>query len=228
MLNTICYTHSKCLDVHNLYSNQYKKHCSYNLTFLCDTKINDDTFVYSNDDQYYIQWLKFLENYKESYFIYNQEDFILYNDVNESVINNLIKILNETDYSFIRLIRSGVNILNKYDDNLYITNEQEILMSLQCCLWKTEDFKKIMDTSECPNIRYENILDITARNLNIKGLVYYDNTMKRGMDHYDSNIWPYIATALVNGKWNIKEYKNELTPLLKEYIIDDNIRGKFK
>lgn len=42
---------------------------------------------------------------------------------------------------------------------------------------------------------------------------------KRGMSHYDSSIWPYIATAIVKGRWNFSEYPNELKYLFDEYSI---------
>ena len=49
----------------------------------------------------------------------------------------------------------------------------------------------------------------------------------RGGNHYDSNVYPYIATALVRGKWNINEYPNELGNILKNYNIEINKRGIF-
>ena len=47
------------------------------------------------------------------------------------------------------------------------------------------------------------------------------------MAHYDSNVYPYIATALVRGKWNLSEYKNELGFILKENNIIFEKRGKY-
>jgi len=40
---------------------------------------------------------------------------------------------------------------------------------------------------------------------------------KRGQSHYDSNIYPYFATAIVKGSWNLKEYNEELTEIFKTY-----------
>jgi hypothetical protein len=56
-------------------------------------------------------------------------------------------------------------------------------------------------------------------------LSHYDNELKRGGNHYDSNVYPYIATALVKGKWIISEYSDQLTKLLINYNIDQNKRG---
>jgi len=50
---------------------------------------------------------------------------------------------------------------------------------------------------------------------------------KRGLYDYDSNIFPYIATAIVKGKWNYSEYKNELDILFDMYKINKMERGVF-
>ena len=59
------------------------------------------------------------------------------------------------------------------------------------------------------------------------GLLYYTNENKRGRSHYDSTIVPYVASAIVRGKWNTKEYP-ELSSILNEYKVDTNIRGENK
>jgi hypothetical protein len=60
---------------------------------------------------------------------------------------------------------------------------------------------------------------------NIKGLCHYNNEPKRGENHYDSDVYPYIATALVKGKWIMSEYSFELGSILEKYNIDINKRG---
>ena len=41
----------------------------------------------------------------------------------------------------------------------------------------------------------------------------------RGQAHYDSHIFPFIATAIVKGKWNNLEYSSELDVLFDEYDV---------
>ena len=61
----------------------------------------------------------------------------------------------------------------------------------------------------------------------MKGVYHYDNENKRGLNHFDSSVYPYVATALVKGKWNLSEYKKELGDILESKNIDINQRGKF-
>ena len=62
--------------------------------------------------------------------------------------------------------------------------------------------------------------------LNIKALFHYNNEPKRGMHHYDSKIYPYIATAVVKGKWNLTDYPQELIKILNKNNINVDKRGK--
>jgi hypothetical protein len=46
------------------------------------------------------------------------------------------------------------------------------------------------------------------------------------MYHWDSGIYPYIATAIVKGKWDYECYSSELEDILSKYGINPDIRGK--
>ena len=69
------------------------------------------------------------------------------------------------------------------------------------------------------------------KTLGMKGCYIYNGEPKRGSLHYDSEIFPYIATALVGhslggpSRWLYKHYQTELEILLKEYNIDPMVRG---
>jgi len=49
---------------------------------------------------------------------------------------------------------------------------------------------------------------------------------KRGMLHWDSVTYPYIATAIYKGKWVTSQYPDELKVLFSEYGIDPAVRGE--
>ena len=81
------------------------------------------------------------------------------------------------------------------------------------------------------NTDYANSFELqatkTCEKLGIRGTFCYYDEPKRGIYHHDSSTFPHICTALVKGKWNLSEYKEELGPLLVEYGIDVNKRGTF-
>jgi hypothetical protein len=56
-------------------------------------------------------------------------------------------------------------------------------------------------------------------------MAYKSIDKKRGMHHYDSSTYPYIATAIVKGKWYTSDYP-EIKELLKTYKIEISERGE--
>lgn len=242
-------THSSCSDLWkifydriNLYFSQVK-----NIYFFTDTKedeikkLNENINVisYHGYDNYRDQFYYSIKQVKEKYIIYTNEDYLLYDYINYEKILELLEILNHNEeLSFIKLVRGPESIgeENKYKNykNLYNLENNENFYSMVTTIWKTKDKEKIYQFSPAMHIadkgnmpQFESHAHKTCKILNIKGCVYYEGEDKRGMYHYDSNIFPHTASALVKGKWNIKEYANELYPIIKDYNIDVTKRGIF-
>lgn len=226
----VVYTNSNCNDVFTPFYNQNKKHCKLPLCVISDYDIDADIdgfYKYSNNDPYYEVWVNAVKQFNSEYFIYLQEDFFLYDDVKEDILEIYKNQLKNSDYSFVRLLKSGKLGTKKLYENLYeIESTNENIFSMQATIWKTEDYIKLMDYVGSAGW-LETDADYRNRmiELNMKGLYHFDNEPKIGTNHHDSNVYPYIATAVVKGKWNFKEYKSKLLPILEKDNIDYNIRG---
>lgn len=191
-----------------------------------------ENLLYDNNDSYRNQILKCLQNVKEEYIIYNSEDYILYDFVKIEEIQRCIKELEKNkQISFIKFIKGPENTILYNDEKKFLKEidpEDKNLFAQQAGIWRTETFKKIFENSPASNGRMQQEpggSDI-CKKLKIRGLQHFSpSSAKRGIVHWDSWIFPYIATAVCKGKWNISEYKNELIPLFYEYNIDYKIRG---
>ena len=233
MLKQIVYTNSNCKDVWDMFVDQNRLHTKIDLLFISDLNgfkdvSSEKIHLYKNKEDYWSVWVSALNKFNIKNFIYLQEDFILYKMVNDDKLFDLTKILNDSDYSFIRLIKSGNLNDKKISGNLYeIESTNENIFSMQPTIWKTKDYIKIMEgVKESKWLENENYSNFMVQN-NLKGLYYYNNEPKRGSSHYDSEIYPYIATALVKGRWNLLEYNLELSELLDKYNINKLDRGVF-
>ncbi len=224
---SIVYTNSAYSDVFAVFLSQYRKYSSIPLRKISDEHADH---IYSNDEPYYKHWLQALNSIQEDYFIYNQDDFFLYGAVDSQKLRQLTEILDDTHWSYIRLIKSGRNLSTRKPDvgldHLYMVGEESSpQFSMQATLWKKRVFMQLYEEAaqtlwyECPE--YE----IVCRQLGIAGLYYYAGEPQRGRHHYDSSIYPYVATAIVGGKWNLSEYAHELCPILSENRIDPCDRG---
>lgn len=227
----VCYTNSNTSDVWDMFYEQNKKYCSYPLYMISDKPHKDkkykNVYLYQNEQPYWSVWVLTLEDIDSEFFIYLQEDFILYGDVCEQKIKEYEEFLkNNPEYSFIRLLKSGqLNSIQLSDTLFEIESNNNNIFSMQPTIWRTADFIKLYKQVKATKW-FENELYIQkCIELKLKGAYHYNNEPKRGINHYDSNVYPYIATALVRGKWNISEYPVELKSLLNQYNIDMNARG---
>lgn len=237
---TLCtYTHTNCNDLHQVYLDRIKKYFKNinNVVFCNNNTIHENTIIYNNNSLFYEQMIFCLSAIETEYIIYSQEDYILYDYVKINVIKEFINTMEKDEsISFIRLIKSGINIedeLNEYNNDLFIINpvNNNYYYSSQATIWRKNVLEKMFKLSKPQSIRDEqqNSTNLVIAELfnhqKMKGLCSYMNGKKVGLNHYNSCIYPYIATAIVNGKWNYSEYKIELDKIFYEYKIDKNIRG---
>ena len=186
-----------------------------------------ESIIYDNTESYRNQFLSCIRQVKEKYIIYTSEDYILFNSVNQEEIEQISVLLDNTDYSFCKFIKGPEKTIH-YKDNLYIIDQQDQnFFAQQASLWVTRDFEKIFDSAPAQNTRmqHEPQGSSICRSLGIKGLQHYSGANKRGLHHYDSNIFPCVATAVVKGHWNVSEYPVEMSDIVKEFEIDISLRG---
>lgn len=227
----VAYTNSNCSDLWDIFQNQTKKHCDLPLYMISDKEVNDvnlsGLFIYNNQDPYYKVWVDALSRFNSEYFIYLQEDFFLYQDVDKDKLNEYVEFLkNNPEYSFVRLLKSGNLGKTKLSDTLYeIESTNPFIFAMQATIWRTSDYitlmERVKDSKWLENEKYTKAMG----EMNMKGAYHYDNEPIRGANHYDTNVYPYIATALVRGKWIMSEYSVELTPILNNNNVDIKKRG---
>ena len=231
MINQIVYSNSNCSDLWEMFIKQNEKHCKMPLYFTSDKlpeNYHNNFLKYNNEEPYYKIWAEAAQTFGKDYFIYLQEDFVLYADVNQEKINEYVEFLkNNPKYSFVRLLKSGNLSNKKLSLTLFeIESTNTNIFSMQPTIWRTSDYIMLMNLTKnfkwLENDSYRN----TMIKFNMMGAYHYDGEERGGQMHFNSNVYPYIATALVSGKWNMSEYGLQLNKFFTEYNIDMNKRGK--
>lgn len=218
---TVCtYTHSKCFDIFDYYLKRLNKYFpnSNNITF-SNLPISDDNILYNEEEPYSLHYIKCLETISSDYIIYMQEDYILYSNVNETWLSNAIEYMKSSNLDYIRLIKTDDCQTNVVDENLCLYKSPNEF-SMQPTIWKKESLIDIIKRSNINMIFDEPLVTQFMGHLN--GCYYYNGENKRGLAHYDTKVFPYIATALIKGKLNFREYRNELNEFIDEYSIKFN------
>jgi len=237
----VTYTNSNCRDVWPVYFGQLDKYASslksYVFSDIAFENFNNHEFiVYKNKDPYYEQYIKSLKSVKEDYIIYCQEDFIMYDHVDYNAIKKYIEFIKESDYSFVRLIRSGFTEidhgLKHIVDDIYDANtldSSSFSFQMQATIWKKSDMIKLYKLAKSPLW-----LEPAApwreciRELQIQGAYCYNGEEQKGKYHWDTRVFPHIVSAIQKGQWNTLQYNGLILEILKEYNIDPSIRGERK
>lgn len=222
MFTTIVYTHSTYYDCLNLCISQLEKYKIRPIIFSNTQYRNYKTILYEDSLSYTDRLKSCLDKIEDNKILYLHEDFILYDKPDILEISKLSKWL-DRGVDSIRLIRSGVPFLGtQIEDKLYtISNtSQNYVFAIQASLFKKEYLSHIVSMFPHNSI-WDLETNCQKEASKFNNTVYCDSSLLRGISHYDSNIFPYTATAICKGKWNT-EYKDELTKL---FNIDFSNRG---
>jgi hypothetical protein len=103
-----------------------------------------------------------------------------------------------------------------------LVSNQYSKFSIQPTITRKDIFREKVNGVSPLNIwQFEEAITTNGRDFMVK----IGGERKRGLYHYDSLVFPYIATAINKGKWNLNEYQQELNPMFEEYNINPFERG---
>jgi len=227
MINAV-YSHSEYFDVLDIFLDQWNKFYNKEIIIFANQKYNNEKTIIYNDKLSYSEKLLYCINQiKENNIFFHHEDMLIYDNPNINLLNEYEKILTKTEKDFIRLTRAPGNCAfseSKLSKTLFnILENSEYVFSVQPSIWKKKSLEKFLNEAGKLNIwELEESSQFINKKVKISGLCHFDNEPKRG-GHHDSNVWPYIASATIKGKWNFAEYENELNKIEK---IKQNARSR--
>jgi len=230
----VTYTNSRYSDVWPIHFGQLDEFLpemkSYVLSDVVPGAFFHHKFLqYNNSDWYWKQWCSTLDKIPYKYFIYLQEDFFLYDRPDLAKIQYYLEYLEaHSELSFIRLCAHDKLPTVQIEPGLYeLPAGNPYVFAMQPTIWRKGAFQSLYEEVASNDFREKQAyVDATVK-LGISGAYVYQGEPKRGFIHYDSNVFPYVATGLVRRKWNTLEYEKELTELTTRYKIDMNNRGFF-
>jgi hypothetical protein len=233
----VMYTHSDYNDIWPIYFGQSAKYISDDIKkyVIADTSENipDGWEVLEYDDSlhYSARIASCVSQIDSDYMLIEHEDMILYDEPEMDTLIEFVDVLIDSEYDYIKLLKGG----DPHPQDIpYEPNELLFLCppspyAVQPTIWNTKRFVEFIsafgDKGKNPSL-LELDSNSVCNDIKIKGLYSYCGEPKRGMYHWDSDIYPYVATAVYKGKWTWSEYSVELSELFEEYKIDPDIRGK--
>ena len=226
-LPIILYTHTDMKDIWSMSFGQTKKYLSDFKIYVAVNR-DDETIpveysrlLYDDTVTYTERWKSILNQVQEDIILFLHEDMIMLGAPNVDLLETYAKLIESNTIRSVKLLFAGDKSIPSYIHPTLVSNELA-RFSIQPTILTKQTFNDILD-----GVGKQNIWNFeTAVSRHFGDFMSYIGTeRKRGMFHYDSNVFPYIATAINKGKWNYTEYKPELDVLFSEYSIDPNIRG---
>lgn len=219
-----------CLNIFFKYMEKYVTHKYFDTVYLfinpCEYVPPSyvTTVTYNPDECFTYQMQYCLSRVQEDVLLYCNEDYIFYDYAKLNIANDLYKKLQQGNFSFIKFVYSDTEPYKIYEPKLYIIDKDSSNnFSQTLSFWKTQDLLQIH--LQCPPAEIgisgetyghlEVIAQDICRQMDIKGLCYYNNEPKRGLFHFDTEVFPHISSALIKGEWNVGEYP-ELIEILKK------------
>ncbi len=222
----IVYTHTDMKDIWPIFFGQLKKYIGDTKVYVAvnedDTQLSDYMCViYDDTKEYTERWKEILDKVEEETFMFMHEDMILFDKINFEILEKYIGYINNELAESIKLILAGDTFIESTIDKTLVTNQYSKL-SIQPTIITKKVFRRHINTLSKLNIwQFEEAVVSSGKDY----MVRVGGERKRGIYHYDSLVFPYIATAINKGKWNLIEYQNELNPMFEEYNINPFERG---
>lgn len=233
----IMYSHSSYSDAWSMFIGQIDKYIPECKRYLfadhspIPLPSNWNLITYNDSEPYNKRFASCLNSVKEKYVILHHEDMPLYAPPDKAKLAEYLNLLENSDLHYIKLIKGGELREITYEghnDLFVIPHDSTYIFAVQPTLWKTESLAKVYHNTRIQHIHdFEPKSQVVCKAHKIHGLYAYRGEPRRGLYHYDSSVYPYVATAIVKGKWNMTEYGTELRQLFEEYGIQPSKRGIF-
>ena len=186
--------------------------------------------LYDDKLPYQERFLSCLEQIEDEIVLFHHEDMFLYDKPDYEQLNDFSRLIQDEELDVIKLIRASYTPdveTTKTQYELLYENPHNLKFAIQPSLCSTEKLKIIYKRTGGENIwKFEENSSQVCEYFGIKtAMTYAPEDKQIGTYHWDSRIYPYFATAIVKGKWNIEGYPSRLPAILDSYNIDTKTRG---
>lgn len=234
----LIYTHTEYSDILEITLKRMKKYfpikviiatnnAKETLANCKDTEQIDNIFEYQDNLPYGSKLLSVLNNISSEYVLFNHDVNILFDEVDQNVLSNLIDIMIKQEIDSLRLSTSGIDDKIIKNENTTVSNiicESSYQLTVQPTLWRTKSFINL-----CSKLN-----EINYRDFELKPSQLYASKLKNCFisnindihvvaNYYLARCYPCMH-SIYRAKWNITQHAKEIKDL-EEYGIDLMIRG---
>ena len=187
-----------------------------------------EVITYDDSLPYQQRVVSCLEQLDDDIIIFHHEDMILYSGFDRTSLKRYIELVEKDEVTFIKLLRGGYSDekIKSDADHSLLCCSPNMVFTIQPTICKVSNLLTMYKETPGDSIwSFEsNTHGTSIRNKFSGCMSFREGDEKRGMYHWDSSIYPYVATAVVKGKWYTSEYP-ELVKILEKYKVNVDERG---
>lgn len=225
MASLALYTHTDYFDVTEVFFQTYQRfyadHAQRKYLLVNDPSRTPAGYVpagYDDRQPYTGRLLEALRKIDDEFVLFLHEDMFLYAPAEVAELARVERCMKDLSLDYVKLIKTGLDPLvpTKLRNLYFFPPTSTCAFAIQPTLWRVTKFIEFIER----NAHHKTIWELEAKAQDsfkslVRAMYYFrEGSPKRGMFHWDSTIFPYVATAIVKGKWNLKEYPKELTELV--------------
>ena len=189
---------------------------------------NWEVVLYDESLPYQKRFASCLEKINDEIVMLHHEDMFLMSEPKWPEIDKIVELIKNGNVDLVKVGKASYDNFPaiKFCDNLYL-NPNNLAFAIQPTIISRDMLHTIYDRTLGSSIwQFEANSASLVHLMGLSSCYYHEGTEnKRGLYHWDSCLYPYMATAVVKGKWDFESYREELSYLLDEYSIDKDIRG---
>ena len=226
MYSIFIHTHSSCDDALVMCLGQLDKYMPGVKRYVAieketETVSSENVILYNEEDSYTERLESILPQIDEDMVLYLHEDMILYDAPDMEELSRVETYLRS--HNSVMMIKLIATLGLLFEVAPFIrASSTPYKFVVQPTLWKKDKLKELASGEKYSIWEMEEKIQSKFSSVGL-GYTYFRGSEKlRGQAHYDSLIFPFIATAIVKGKWNNLEYPSELGALFDEYNVNSD------
>jgi len=226
MYSIFIHTHSSCDDALVMCLGQLDKYMPDVKRYIAieketETVSNENVILYNEEDTYTERLESILPQIDEDMVLYLHEDMILYDNPDMEEMARIETYLREHDAVMMIKLIATLGLAFEVAPSIHVSHTPYKFV-VQPTMWKKDKLRELASGEKYSIWEMEERIQGKFSSVGVGYTYFRGMEQLRGQAHYDSAIFPYIATAIVKGKWNNLEYASELDVLFDEYNVNSD------
>lgn len=224
-LSLVTYSHNEYREITRVFYESVEEHFNcFKRRYLISNMYNHkfaeqaEQVIYNEAENYVDRLIQGLVQVESDYILFCHEDMVLTGQPSMRHVQDAFQLVKSGRLDYFSFARGGIQvgtpILGLKSVNKYLNWLSPWIFSIQPSIWNKRSLISLLQHHRGMGIwEFEAAAQKTFRKKGLRGGFSRKKGRKRGSLHWDTPLFPFIATLVVKGELNWKEYPDEVEEL---------------